>query len=34
MMLPRIYGGVARIGRLAVGQTVFLRGATEKSERA
>ena len=25
-----IYGAVARIGRLAVGQTIFLRAATEK----
>jgi hypothetical protein len=25
-----IYGTVTRIGRLAVGQTIFLRGATEK----
>jgi uncharacterized protein len=28
-----IYGAVARIGRLAVGQTVLLRAATEKRER-
>jgi uncharacterized protein YcbX len=28
-----IYGAVTRIGRLAVGQTVFLRAATEKMER-
>ena len=28
-----IYGAVTRIGRLAVGQTVFLGAATEKSER-
>jgi uncharacterized protein YcbX len=28
-----IYGTVTRIGRLAVGQTVFLRAATEKMER-
>jgi uncharacterized protein YcbX len=28
-----IYGTVTRIGRLAVGQTIFLRGATEKRER-
>ena len=28
-----IYGTVTRIGRLAVGQTVFLRAATEKRER-
>jgi uncharacterized protein YcbX len=28
-----IYGAVARIGRLAVGQSVFLRAATEKRER-
>jgi uncharacterized protein len=28
-----IYGVVTRIGRLAVGQTVFLRAATEKRER-
>ena len=27
-----IYGAVTRIGRLAVGQTLFLRAATEKSE--
>jgi uncharacterized protein len=29
-----IYGTVTQIGRLAVGQTVFLRAATEKRERA
>ena len=29
-----IYGAVTRIGRLAVGQTIFLRAATEKRERA
>jgi uncharacterized protein len=28
-----IYGAVTRIGRLAVGQTIFLRASTEKSER-
>jgi uncharacterized protein YcbX len=28
-----IYGAVTRIGRLAVGQTVFLRAAVEKSDR-
>src|SRR5271165_4703482 len=28
-----IYGGVTRIGRLAVGQTILLRAATGKSER-
>src|SRR5882672_3298742 len=28
-----IYGTVTRIGRLAVGQTIFLRAATEKGER-
>jgi len=28
-----IYGAVTRIGRLAVGQTIFLRAATGKSER-
>jgi uncharacterized protein YcbX len=28
-----IYGAVTRIGRLAVGQTIFLRAATEKMER-
>jgi len=28
-----IYGAVTRIGRVAVGQTIFLRGATEKGER-
>src|SRR5207302_3423959 len=28
-----IYGAVTRIGRLAVGQTIFLRAATERSER-
>ena len=28
-----IYGAVTRIGRLAVGQTVFLRAAIEKSDR-
>ncbi len=28
-----IYGAVTRIGRLAVGQSVFLRAATEKRER-
>jgi uncharacterized protein YcbX len=28
-----IYGAVSRIGRLAVGQTIFLRAATEKGER-
>jgi MOSC domain. len=28
-----IYGTVTRIGRLAVGQTVLLRAATEKRER-
>jgi uncharacterized protein YcbX len=28
-----IYGAVTRIGRLAVGQTIFLRPATEKRER-
>lgn len=28
-----IYGTVTRIGRLAVGQTLFLRAATEKTER-
>jgi len=28
-----IYGAVTRIGRLAVGQTLFLRAATEKRER-
>jgi hypothetical protein len=28
-----IYGAVTRIGRLAVGQTVLLRVATEKRER-
>jgi hypothetical protein len=25
-----VYGAVTRIGRLAVGQTIFLRAATEK----
>jgi len=29
-----IYGAVTRTGRLAVGQTIFLRPAAEKSERA
>ncbi len=28
-----IYGAVTRIGRLAVGQTIFLRAATEKKDR-
>jgi hypothetical protein len=28
-----IYGAVTRIGRLAVGQTIFLYAATEKRER-
>jgi uncharacterized protein len=28
-----IYGAVTRVGRLAVGQTIFLRAATEKGER-
>ena len=28
-----IYGAVTRIGRLAVGQTIFLRAGTEKRER-
>jgi hypothetical protein len=28
-----IYGAVTRIGRLAVGQTIFLRAATGKRER-
>ena len=28
-----IYGAVTRIGRLAVGQTLFLRAATEKRDR-
>jgi hypothetical protein len=28
-----IYGAVTRIGRLAVGQTLLLRAATEKRER-
>ena len=28
-----VYGAVTRIGRLAVGQTVLLRAATEKRER-
>ena len=28
-----IYGAVTRIGRLAVGQTMLLRAATEKGER-
>jgi hypothetical protein len=28
-----IYGAVTRIGRLAVGQTILLRAAAEKSER-
>ena len=28
-----IYGAVTRIGRLAVGQTIRLRAATEKGER-
>ena len=28
-----IYGAVSRIGRLAVGQTILLRAATEKRER-
>ena len=28
-----IYGAITRIGRLAVGQTIFLRAATETSER-
>jgi hypothetical protein len=28
-----IYGAVTPIGRLAVGQTIFLRAATEKGER-
>jgi uncharacterized protein YcbX len=28
-----IYGAVTRIGRLAVGQTIFLRAATEKRQR-
>jgi hypothetical protein len=28
-----IYGAVTRIGRLAIGQTIFLRTATEKRER-
>jgi hypothetical protein len=27
-----IYGAVTRIGRLAAGQTIFLRAATEKRE--
>ncbi len=29
-----IYGAVTRIGRLALGQTIFLRSATERMERA
>ena len=29
-----IYGAVTRVGRLAVGQTIFLRAAPEKRERA
>jgi MOSC domain-containing protein len=29
-----VYAAVTRIGRLAVGQTIFLRAATEKSERS
>jgi uncharacterized protein len=29
----RIFGAVTRIGRLAVGQTILLRAATEKRER-
>jgi hypothetical protein len=29
-----IYGAVTRTGRLSVGQTVFLRAATEKRDRA
>jgi MOSC domain-containing protein len=29
-----IYGAVTRIGRLAVGQTIFLRAAAEKNDRA
>jgi hypothetical protein len=29
-----IYGAVTRIGRLAVGQTIFLRAASEKREDA
>jgi uncharacterized protein len=28
-----IYGAVTRIGRLAVGQTIFLRAVTEKRQR-
>jgi hypothetical protein len=28
-----IYGAVTRTGQLEVGQTIFLRAATEKSER-
>ncbi|MGB7621473.1 MAG: hypothetical protein WBN92_03905 [Terriglobia bacterium] len=28
-----IYGAVTRIGRLAIGQTILLRVATEKRER-
>jgi hypothetical protein len=28
-----IYGAVTRIGRLAVGQTILFRAATEKRER-
>ena len=28
-----VYGAVTRVGRLAVGQTVLLRAATEKRER-
>ena len=28
-----IYGAVTRIGRVAVGQTIFLRAAAERSER-
>jgi hypothetical protein len=27
----RIYGTVTRVGRLAVGQTIFLRAATERN---
>ena len=29
-----IYGAVTRVGRLAVGQAIFLRGATKQEARA
>jgi hypothetical protein len=30
---PGVYGAVTRTGRLAVGQAIFLRAATEKRDR-